>query len=204
MRRTHDTPGARLDPVPLPAEGVGRQTQQATSFAGQRGEVDIDPRGPRPGQGEQAVGRVVHLLVRVPQGGDGDRRLDGLAASVRRQRVTGPQLDEDQRAVGEHRGQAVGEAHRATEVVDPVLRIRRLLGRDPRPAEVGQVWHLWRRQLDAAHDVQERGEDRIEQGAVGGGSEGDERGRDVLGGQALLERLDVDSRTGDDALVCRR
>ena len=98
--------------------------------------------------------------------------------------------------------QAVGEAHGVAQVVDPVLRVGRLLGGDPRAGQVGEVRAARRRQLDRC--ARPRGT----RAGSGRASSCARRRRAGSGsatissvGERGLQRGDVVGRSGDDALV---
>ena len=139
-RRRRDTARAGLDPVALPAERVARAGAAVRrSDPANRARSTSTPAAHARPTASRPYGGVVDLLVRVAQARDRRDRLHRLAAGVRRQRVAGTELEQHERAVGEHRAQAVGEAHRVAQVVDPVLRVGRLLGGDPGAGQVRQV-----------------------------------------------------------------
>ena len=192
--------GTGFDPEALALECVRREPQPAAAGAGEAFEVDVDAGSPQACERHQRERRVVDDLVGVPEAGDHGCRLAVGTPGERRQRVPGSQLGQHDRAVGQDGGEAIGEAHRVAEVIDPVLRIGRLLGRDPRAREVRDVRDRRRRERDLADRLEERRQDRIEQRAVPGGHDRDQGRRHVLW-QRCVERLDVGRPAGDDAFV---
>ena len=156
--------GGRIDPVPLPLERRRRhQHTPAPLVPVVGGPVERHALQPEPcGRGGEDV-PIGCRLVALAHRRDGRRARRGAGRLPRQagERAAGTDLERHARAAGDQRVHAVGEADRLAEVTDPVGRVGRRLGGDPRAGDVRHVRERRRRQRDARDLGGERVEHRI-------------------------------------------
>ncbi len=186
--------GAGGQPVALALEGVGGQRHCLGAGAGEEG-LRVGGGACRVGVGERGGDRL-GLGASLAQGRDRrGRALFPLKArgGHRAQDRVWPELDEDAGALGPQGGDALGEAHRAAGVADPVSGVGGLIGAERLAAQVGDDGHLRRLGLEALEDRGEGLQHRLHQGRVEGVAD-----RQALGLSALL--LPVGLELGDGLL----
>ncbi len=186
----------RLRPEPRPLEGVGRQADDLASAGAGELPVHPDAELPQPRAGLQQLGTGVPALARRPARGQGAEH--GRARTARHvlphQAAEGlprAQLDEHVHLPGHAVPHAVGEAHRADQLVGPVRGARRLLGSQ---RLAGEVRHDGGLRRVARHRVQQGGEllaRRAEQGRVEGVRGAQRAAGDAVTGQQGAHRVDL-------------
>ena len=119
------------------------------------------------------------------------------------QRLAGTDFEEEMIGVAEKLADAIGEAHGVPQMADPILRIGRLSGRDPRAGDVGDIRDARRRQGDAAQALEELGDDRLDDCRMTCRHERKASRFDLARGQRLLHHIDLVGGAGDQAGVRR-
>ena len=196
--RGRELPGAGLDEIGAALEGIGRQRHaQAPRPAPDRLPVRRHAHRPEPAEELQEIGVVGDRLLGVAERAqDLVRRHPAMGLGERAQRLARPHLQIDPRRLLRQRGDAVGEAHGAAQMRDPVVRARRLRVGDEPPRPVRDEGDRRRRQADAAQIVAEPAEDRLQHPGMGGDVDRDALAVDADRRQPGLQRVERRLRPG--------
>ena len=162
--------GRGLDEIGLMIPGVGRKLDAAGMLSlPERREVHVETRCPGATEASQEMRRVGGRIVAMAQGGDDIRTLasGGVLSSEGAECLPGADLDQQSPGDAQDRIQTVGELHRTAQVLDPIIRARRLLVFDQATRAVGDEGNPGRIQLEPLQDRPEIIEDRVVETRVG-------------------------------------
>ena len=188
--RILDPGRGRVDEVAPALKGIGRQRHPvARPLAPERGPVHRRAHGPKPAERGHEPFVVGDRMVAVAQRADDAVRGDPVRLAQRAHRAARSHLDDHPRGVVLQRGGAGGEIDRAAQVLDPVFRVGRLLGRQPRAAAVRHHRDRRRGKRDRPQEGAPFVQDRVEHPRMRGDVDGDALTLDPAFGQRGLQRV---------------